>query len=123
MGLRPVQHQEASCRTSLGTAPTDPSPPNGCPPTTAVLPGEPLSWGGGVPALDDLEQLTRPSITEPGRPLLDPPTALTREQRLIERQHLHHPGPINTGVGERFAVGDHDVVDGVPARAQRLGDL
>jgi hypothetical protein len=92
--------------------------------------GQPLMAASGQPparpsagaAFDHVEQPAVGHIDNRGRPGLNPIQAQPAEQRLVEAQGGHRGDTVGV-VDERFAVGDHRVVAGVPSAAQLAGYL
>ncbi len=86
-------------------------------------PHQPFEEASGRAALDHVEELAPSHVHDRGRPRLGPPPSQPSEEHLVDTQRIHAAHPIDIGVQQCLAIGDHGVVDGVPVRTQLSSDI
>ena len=120
---RPGSRREASCRTRPDAGTTDRASRIRCSPAT-LRSGRRAS--GTVPCSSGRPRRRgafRHEVNDRGRPVLTVELTKPHEQRLIQPERGRLAEPVRIVVDERFAIGDHGVVDGVPRALERSGEL
>ena len=84
--------------------------------------GQPGDGWCGVSAFDHVEQDTSSDVNDRCRPVLAATLAAAHEQCLVEAECVHVADAVRI-VEERFAVGLHGVVHGVPIATELVGDV